>query len=666
LAARDLTRALEIHPDHQAAATNLIALLSEAGHFEQLLQILTHAAQSALLPDRRADLRIDIAKIQVQELHDSGAAIASAQRAVKERPNYPRALLTLANLYAGVRQWREAVRWLRQALDAGPPPALATWAKIELARILTDNLGEAAAAIELLESVLAEDSHNRDVLALLVHSEIVHGRLDKAAAAASTLVDASETEEQRAEAHLQVAKLEARRGDRDAALGGFQQAVALSGLRGSAATEFKAYLMSTAADGRAQWELYSAALTEFIGSQSIGAPGMGPVHLELARVLGDQLGDGTQALNVLRQGIAATEDNDLLRLEMAQRLRIGSQHERAAGEYLLLLGQTPLQPVYWRELAEAYKELGRDEQSRLALGPLMALNQANQLEQATYGMRPPRPESAGAGQFDKTAFRAVEAHSPDDSATTELLATLSAAAHKLYPSDLAPYGVSARDKIGARSGHPLRTFAERVAGVFGVEEFDLYVHRAPRRRVDIELTETPSIMVPRQVANVSESLRVFLFARVFASLARRTFAAEKLGVGQLRHLIAGAIRNVEPAHKVDFMDAEELAAEGRRITKAMPWRARKPMEDAVRAYMQSSPTPLVDWKFRERVTAVRAATILSDDIAGATALLLQVQMDLAAEESTEPPSESLIASVLGFSVSDTAMQLRRRLNLLIK
>lgn len=665
-AARDLSRALEIHPDHQQAAASLVTLLGAEGQFEQLLQILTHAAQNALHPDRRADLRIDIAKIQVQELHDPGAAIASAQRAVKERPDYPRALLTLANLYSGARQWREAVRWLRQALDAGPPAALATWAKLELARILTDNLGEAAAAVELLESLLKEDSHNRDVLTQLVHAEVVLGRLDKAASAAATLVDACETDEQRADAFLQVAKLEARRGDRDAALGGFQQAVALSGLSGTAASEFKSFLMASATEGRAQWDLYSAALTEFIGSQSIGAPGMGPVHLELARVLGDQLGDATNALNVLRQGIAATEDNDILRLEMAQRLRMAGQHERAANEYLLLLGQTPLQPVYWRELSHAYKELGREEQSRLALGPLIALNQANQLEQATYGMRPPRPESAGAGQFDKQAFRAVEAHSPDDLATTELLATVSAGAYKLYPADLTPYGVSSRDKISARSGHPLRTFAERVAGVFGVEDFELYVHRAPRRRVDIELTETPSIMVPRQVAQVSESLRVFLFARVFASLARRTFAAEKLGVQQLRHLLAGAIRNVEPNHKVDFMDGEELANEGRRVIKAMPWRSRKPMEDAVRAYMSGSQTPLVDWKFRERVTAVRAATILSDDVAGSTALLLQVQTDLAAEETTEPPSQELLASVLGFAVSDTAMQLRRKLSLTLK
>ena len=126
--------------------------------------------------------------------------------------------------------------------------------------------------------------------------------------------------------------------------------------------------------------------------------------------------------------------------------------------------------------------VGGAQQSRLALGPLLALNQANQLEQATYGMRPPQPKQAQPGQFDKTAFRAVEAHSADDLATTELLAALAPAAHKLYPPDLTPYGVTAKDKLGARNNHPLRMFAELVGSIFGVEDFDVYVHRAPRRR----------------------------------------------------------------------------------------------------------------------------------------------------------------------------------------
>src|SRR5690606_35277426 len=155
---------------------------------------------------------------------------------------------------------------------------------------------------------------------------------------------------------------------------------------------------------------------------------------------------------------------------------------------------------------------------RLALGPLLALNAANQLEQATDGMRPPRPEAVQPGQFDAAAFRAVNAHPPEDNATTELVAALSGALYKLYTPDWNAYGVDLReDRLGARSVNPLRVLAERVASVFGVEEFELLVHRLPRRRIDVELTETPTLMVPRQVASLSESLQVFLLARVFAS-----------------------------------------------------------------------------------------------------------------------------------------------------
>jgi hypothetical protein len=295
------------------------------------------------------------------------------------------------------------------------------------------------------------------------------------------------------------------------------------------------------------------------------------------------------------------------------------------------------------------------------------LNAATQLEQATYGMRPPRPDATQPGQFETTAFRVVNAHPPEDAATTELVAALSTSLHKLYTPDWSSYGVDQRDdRIGARSGNPLRNLAERVAAVFGVDEFELYVHRAPRRRIDVELTETPSLLVPRQVASLSESLQVFLFARVFASIARKTYGAEKLNVQQLRYLMAAAIRQLDPNHKVDVVDGETLQVESRRVYKALPWRSKKPLEEAVKAYSSGQQTPLVDWKFRERVTAVRAATILADDMAGVVALLTQTQVDLAADESEEAQGgEELLAAVLGFSVSDPAMQLRRRLGLVI-
>lgn len=667
LSARDLERALDLSPEHVGAARQLIELLRGERRFEPLVQALDHAAQSAKSPERRSDLRVEIAKIQVQELRDAGAAIASAQRAVKECPGHARALLTLANLNSGVRQWREAVRWLRKALEARPAPELEVWAKLELSRILSEHLGGVGEGIEILETLLATDPKNRDALRQLVRAQAAAGQLSPAAKTAGRWVEACESPEERADAHLQLAKLEAARGQATAALHGYQQSVALVGLSGPAASDFKSYLLNRAPDGgTGEWKLYAEALAQFLGSRSIGAPGLGAVHLELSRVQGDQLADANAALMTLRQGIAATEDNAVLRLEMAQRLRRAGQHERAAGEYLLLLGQSSLQPVYWRELSQTYKELGRDEQSRLALGPLVALNQANQLEQATYGMRPPRPEAAGAGRFDKTAFRAVEAHAPDDRATTEILSTLAAGAHKLFPPDLSAYGVNTRDRIGPRSSHAMRTFAERVAAVFGVEDFDVYLHGAPRRRIDVETTETPAIMVPRQVASLAEPLQVFLFARIFSSIARKTYVAERLPVPQLRQMLAGAVRNVDDNHAVDFMDGSALAAEGRRVVKAMPWRVRKPMEEAARAYAAGSQTPLVDWRYRERITAVRAATVVCDDMAGAAALAMQVPLDLSADETAATVSEGLLASVLGFAVSDAAMQLRRRLNLVMK
>lgn len=661
LSARDLARALELHPDHRPAAEALVTLMTAERQFESLIQLLTHAAQDASDNERRANLRIEIAKIQLQNLQDSGAAIASAQRAVKERPNYPRALMTLGNLYAGVRQWREAVRWLRQALDAEPAATLAQWGQLELARILLDRLGDAEGSVTLLTELLEQESHHQDALGLMIRAQVTLGQLDEATRVAGTLVDACETDEQRSDAYVQVANLELTRGDENAAMGGYQQAVALTGLQGNAAAEFKAFLSNRDQRGESsQWQVYADALREYLSAHRLG---MGHVHLELSRVLGDSLGDPNQALTVLRQGIAATEDNEVLRLEMAQRLTVAGDAKRAVGEYLFLLGQSPLQPVYWRQLSRAFKAMQSEEQSRLALGPLVTLNQADQLEQATYSMRPPRPEAAGAGLFDAPAYRAVDVHSADDLPTTQLLASLSGAAYKLYAADWSVYGVSPRDRIGSRSSHPVRALAERVAGVLGVEDFDLYVHPAPLRRVDIELTETPAIMVPKQVAALAEPLQYFLIARAMSSIARRTHVAEKLSVKQVRYLVAAAIRHIDSSYTVDFVDAETLQQESKRVLKALPWRNRKSMEEAARAYLAGSHTPLVDWKFREKVTAARIATVLSDDLAGATAILLQSEMDLSAEDAGQQPAEDLPAAVLAFSVSDAAMQLRRRLNL---
>lgn len=660
---KDLLRALSVCPDHTEAATGLIQALTATGQFEGLLRALTQAAQSARIAERRSDLWIEIAKVQIQESRDSGAAIASAQRAVRERPDYPRAVLTLANLYSGAHQWREAVRWLREALKHDPAPALAGWAKLELARILADKLGSPGAAIEVLEPLTGDAAHQHAALSQLVHAEAAAGAIDRAGQAAAKLVSISETDEQRATALLQVAGLHQQRGDRMAALETYQQVVRLVGLAGTAATSFKSALREADHDtASAPWNMYAQALAEYLARQPIGVAGLADIHLELARTFDTRMGETNKALAVLKQGIAAVEDNAPLRLEMAQRLRRAGHPQQAVGEYLLLLGEEPLQPAYWRELSACYKEQSLEEQSRMALGPLMGLGAGTELEQASYEMRPALPEAARADTFDAVAMRALDAHPADDAPTTELLAALAGSAHKLVPVQLEVYGVTAKDKHGMRSSHPMRALADRVAMVLGVEGFDVYVHRSVHKRVDLELAETPALMIPTGIGQLPESMQVFLIARALSALFRKTYVAEKLAMNPLRQLLAACAYTADPEYRLDGLSSAELGQESKRVLKALPWRGKKAFEDAARAYAKAGQSALVDWRSRERVTAGRLATLLSDDVSGVVGLMLDTDLDLSTMAG-ERTAEAEMAAVLTFAVSDTAMQLRRRLGL---
>lgn len=660
---KDLLRALSVCPDHAEAAVELVEALTAVGQFDALLRALTQAAQSARIAERRSDLWIEIAKVQIQESRDSGAAIASAQRAVRERPDYPRAVLTLANLYSGAHQWREAVRWLREALKHDPSPALSGWAKLELARILADQLGSPGAAIEVLEPLTEDPGHQHGALSQLVHAEAASGRIERASQAAAKLVAISKTDDQRATALLQVAGLHQQRGDRMAALETYQQVVQLVGLSGTAATSFKSALREADHDtASAPWNMYAKALVEYLARQPIGAPGLADIHLELARTFDSRMGETNRALAVLKQGIAAVEENAALRLEMAQRLRRAGHAQQAVGEYLLLLGEEPLQPAYWRELSASYKEQGHDEQCRMALGPLMGLGAATELEQASYEMRPALPEAAKPDTFDAVAMRVLDAHPADDAPTTELLAALTGVTHKLMPVDFESYGVATKDKLGVRSNHPMRVLADRVAMVLGVEGFDVYVHSSARKRVEIELAETPALMVPTAIGQLSESMQVFLVARALSTLLRKTCVAEKLTMKPLRQLLAACAYTADPDYRLEGLSSAELALESKRVLKALPWRGKKVFEDAARAYAKAGQSALVDWRSRERVTAGRLATLLSDDLAGVVGLLLEMDLDLSTLDGVRT-REPEMAAVLTFSVSDTAMQLRRRLGL---
>ncbi len=147
------------------------------------------------------------------------------------------------------------------------------------------------------------------------------------------------------------------------------------------------------------------------------------------------------------------------------------------------------------------------------------------------------------------------------------------------------FGVSTRDRISAKSGHPLRALADRVANVFGVEEYDLYLHRAPGGAIDVEFSDPVSVLVPSGFAKLGEGQQVFLLARVMANISRSLQAIDRLSADALAVLLAAAARTVDSSFATGLADEEFLNNHARRVARSLPWLGRGAVEDAARAYI---------------------------------------------------------------------------------
>jgi hypothetical protein len=234
----------------------------------------------------------------------------------------------------------------------------------------------------------------------------------------------------------------------------------------------------------------------------------------------------------------------------------------------------------------------------------------------------------------------------------------------VYPAELERWGLSGRDKLSPKSGHPLRSLAERVAAVFGVEDFDLYVHRQHSGKVQLELTDPVSVLVPATVSGLPEPAAVFALARAFASLARGAGAIEKLEDDDLRLLLGAAARGADSSFGAGTPDEEYLGSLQRRVAKAMPWLGRGAIEEAARAYASSPPLDFAEWLLGAHMTSARAAAIVCDDIVAAADVVRRAEGELSgAQGPSLLEARRLLGDMLGFWVSDGAFAMKRRLGM---
>lgn len=662
VAAGLLERALEVSPEHEVAAARLEQVLS-ATDVDRVIQVLTQAATHAKSRDRVAALWIRVAELHADRRHDLAAGLAALNRALGLLPGHPATLMKLAELHVRDGQWSEAVERLRQVVSqAAAPEAMRLDAHARLAAILDERLGDPERARASVEAVLASNPQHAAALGRLVKLELRRGRMDAASEAAAKLVQVSSEPEDRVEALTALARVEKARGRLGPSGNAYAEAVAIAGVDSAAAVELKELVTALPRKADAPgWDNYAAALTRYV--EANGSTASGAVFEELGRVLGEKLHRPEQAVSMLERAVGSNDSADL-HAQLAYRYLEANNPQKAIQSLRRVFERDVTNLVAWRKLGDAYKALGRRVEAQIAVAPLAALGQANDLELASLSQNPARPASAPARSFDAAELESI-ALVPSSDPAARLVAALSDVIEKIHPPDLERYGLTSRDRLGARSAHPLRALADRVGAIFGVSDFDLYVHGGNALGVEIEFGDPVALLVPPTVLKQPEVTQVFALARAFAEVARKLHPVEKLPPESLELLLAGAARSVDPAFPAAPAGEEATATMAKRVSRALPWLGRGSIEDAARDYAASPRTDFDEWTARARLGAARAAVLVADDLPSAVLFVRQTEGDLSnAQGASLAWGTRLASELIVFWVSEAALSVRRRLGVL--
>lgn len=660
-ATQDLETALERWPDHPEAADMLYKILLMLDHGTRLVEKLSQAAESARSTERSGALWLRIAELYADELGNIAGGISVLRRVLRDRPNHVGMLMLLADLYNRNQQWGDAAETYSEVVRmSGSADALFN-ANNNLASILADHLGDLARARGCLEAALTIRADDRVTLLKLTD---IQARLGDGAAAAETarrLLRAATSTEERVASIIHLATIEQNLGHRAQALEALLSAVILEGPDGKAAHRYKSLL----GDGGG-WEHYEQALLKHLQQVSGDDARVCRAYLELASVQADLLGQLQRALATLEMGITEVKDDIPLRVEYGARLRGDGRLAEAIAAYRQLVSLYPANAEGWRGLVSCYVDRGRMGEAGLALAPLCVLGAASESDMRALSKMTPKPAAATPGSFTPEVLRAYCDRGSQAAVAEKLLFAINASLGKLYLGDLQQrFGVNPKEKITARSGNPLRTFVDRIAALFAIPDYDLYVFRGAGTVASLEFGALPVLLVPATVLRLPEPQQAFVIARALASVQRGLQALSRFKASELMLILAAAARTSAPNYGSNLADGAALDDLQRRIVKAMARKDRLLLNDASAEYAQSAPVDFNAWYADNRVSVNRTAAVIAADLPSCVALLRQEDQALLYLEGEDLVVNSeVISDLMRYWSSDASIELRRRVGLL--
>ncbi len=573
-----LETALESHPDSTTAISFLSRVRIAQQRGELLVDVFRHALSRATHSEAIVLLGSEIARVAHADLGDNAIAIEAMRKVRDAAPDHIASLLTLSELFIAQRAWPEAVETLEDIAARGEEPGPRVRALFVLAGLYEDVLGRPADAEDSLRRALSIEGDNARALRALIH------RL----AAKQEEPDENGQPQQTATVMLEIAGLLER-------LAAVEQEprvkcdifLELADVRISLndTNHAEKALVEATAVLPSHPEAF-ARLSQFF--EAAQAPG-GVDAVSFARALAAVIGRGKQLGNADARWFASLGH---IEVEYLTRLRDGVSHLAHA------VSMDPELHESRYELATAYARLGaHDETAKTVMsmihptaGLLLAIadppGAVELLEQALNAER--RQEEAIvvselraiAGDLDEGRHAWLRArrlanfdshHAALDRATLighvvpvegrhvllDIAHAIAGIECKILRTEVSDLGVSSRDRIGKRSGHPTRLLLDRLAKALGIQDVELVI--TPNvSRTRVLACDALWVVVPQVLTELPEPTQLASLGRALARVALSVPWLEEIPPQHIEALLCAAGRIVNPAFGQDEIDVISL------------------------------------------------------------------------------------------------------------
>ena len=367
-----------------------------------------------------------------------------------------------------------------------------------------------------------------------------------------------------------------------------------------------------------------------------------------------------KAIETLGEGAAADPKNKQLKFDWLTSLRKNGSVDKSLAEAWNCVASHPEDPEFWDALKESLNIMDKPTEAGLASQAAAILRG----EGAAMRSKSPifSPQS-----FSQDVFASIALSQSLSTPASRLLAVVSDSVAQLYSVPLSDIGVAQPRRINREESHPLYGVCFSLSEAMDIH-CDIYESSRTKNAplCTVELTNPPCLVLSPAVRSLPRASQSFIVGFGLAQLSTRIFTALRMSPDELVLVLGAAARITHPEFRNLPKGTDPSVINGltNRLKKSLPRRLRRALEIASEEYISAPLSDAATWQNQIYKTSLRAGAICSNDLLQTIDTTRQLEGVPQGPIQQIVAQSDLVAEMMQFWASTTAVQARRYLGLL--